>query len=109
MDAQRDEPLLRAVMQVALDPAALGVAGREQPQPRVAQLALEVARPHRDERRLRRRLEQLRLLAERGVGRDRRHGLAGVLDQSEAAAVAGAGVSSVSPPASRNARRAGSQ
>ena len=31
LQRERDEPLLRAVVQVALEPAALGVAGRDDP------------------------------------------------------------------------------
>ncbi len=36
-DAHRDEPLLRAVVQIALDPAPLGVGRRQDPLPRVVQ------------------------------------------------------------------------
>ena len=47
LDAQRDEPLLGAVVEVALDPAALVVGGRLDARARVADLAQERARLRR--------------------------------------------------------------
>jgi len=76
-------------VQVALDAPALGRAGVEQAPPRVAQLALEVSGPHGDERGLRGRRQQLRMVAERLAGRHRRDRPAVVLDEREAAPVVG--------------------
>ena len=57
---QRDEPLLRAVVEVALEPPPLVVAGGDDPlEPR--------PRLERDARRRRDRLDQLRVVVERGV------------------------------------------
>jgi hypothetical protein len=57
-------PLLGAVVQVALDAPALERARVEEAPPRVAQLALEMAGAHRDQRRLRRGRQQLGVVAE---------------------------------------------
>ena len=38
LDRERDEALLRAVMELALDPAAIGCGGQHQPLPRRTQL-----------------------------------------------------------------------
>jgi hypothetical protein len=64
VDAQRDETLLGAVVQVALDAPPLGVAGGDDARPRVAQLALEVAVLDREDRRRRRRPHELGVLGE---------------------------------------------
>ena len=47
LDAQRDEPLLGAVVQVALDPAALLVGRRLDPRTRLAHLVQERRAPAR--------------------------------------------------------------
>ena len=85
---ERDEPLLGAVVQVALEPAALGVAGRDdalarrlhlgEPSLRLRQQALVLER-HR--RRGADRLDHLRVVVERRVVDERRHLAALVLDR----------------------------
>jgi hypothetical protein len=62
LDAQRHEPLLRAVMQVALDPPPLPVGGREDAGARF---------PHVVQRRLDLRDEALVLERDPGIGRGR--------------------------------------
>ena len=74
-ERQRDEPLLGAVVQVALEPAALGVAGLDDPRARAlqlvqagAQLGLQARVLERDRGRGGDRVEQLGLVA-RAPGR----------------------------------------
>ena len=75
---ERDEVLLRAVVQVALDPPARVVAGRDQPRARRAQLlvagpqlGVEALVAQREPGRRARGAHQLRLLEQRGVVHDR--------------------------------------
>ena len=78
LHSERDEPLLRTVVQVAFEPAALLIAGADDPRPRRAQLTH--ARPQlspqslvceRDSGGGDNRLEQLSLVRQRGVVDDR--------------------------------------
>ena len=80
LQRERDEPLLRAVVQVALEPAALGVAGRDDALARRLHLGEPglglreqtlVLQRHR--RRGADRLDHLRVVVERRVVDDRRH------------------------------------
>jgi hypothetical protein len=45
IDRQPDEVLLRAVVELTLDPAAIGVGGQHEPRPRRAQLLRLLAKP----------------------------------------------------------------
>ena len=80
LQRERDEPLLRAVVQVALEPPALGVAGRDDAlarglqlgEPRLATPRCEVLVLERDRGRGADRLEQLRVVVERRVVDERR-------------------------------------
>ena len=87
LQGERDEPLLRAVVQVALDPAALGVPGRHQALARGAQLREALLGLHvqplvldRDRRAGSDGLDHLRIVVERGVVDDRRHPAPVVVD-----------------------------
>ena len=109
MDAQGDEPLLRAVVQVAPDALALGALGFADAGLRRAQLARERAVLDRQQRRRRRRPHQLGILGQRLVDHHRRDGLPVVLDRHPHAARRPRGVRiSSPPPASRNSPDAGS-
>jgi hypothetical protein len=84
-DAERDQPLLRAVVQVALDPAALGVAGLGDPRARgldlgklQPQLHAQPRELHRRRRRGDHRTQQVGPVAQRRV----------VQEQAELAVVA---------------------
>ena len=91
LQRDRDQPLLRAVVQIALEPAALGVAGGHdalagrlhlgEPSLGLLQQALVLER-HR--RRRADRLDHLRIVVERGVVDERRHLPAVVLDRRAA-------------------------
>ena len=91
LDHQRDQPLLRAVVQVAAEPPALGVAGLDQPragraqrlQPR-AQLDLEPRVLERERGGRGRVAQQLRRLAQRGVVDERADAAALVVDLASA-------------------------
>ena len=92
---ERDEPLLRAVVQVALEPPALGVAGRDDPLARRLQLGeprlglrVQALVLERDRRRGADRLDQLGVVVERGVV-DERGDLAAVALDRRAGAVGG--------------------
>ena len=91
VDAQRQQPLLCAVVQLALDSFALGLADLEQPRARRAQLALERAVLDRDERRRHRGAHELRILGERLVQDHRRDRVPGVVDRHPDATVSGGG------------------
>ena len=74
LQRQGDEALLGAVMQVALEPPALGVAGRDDALPRRPQLGSCPQRPgpqvlvlERDSRRGADRLDEIGVVVERGV------------------------------------------
>ena len=80
LQRQRDEPLLGAVVQVALEPAALGVAGRDDALARRLQLGeprlglgVQALVLERDRRRGADRLDQLGVVVERRVVDERRH------------------------------------
>ncbi len=93
-----DEPLLRAVVQVALQPPALGVAGRDDPlarrlqldQPRL-RLGVQVLVLERDRGRRGDRLDELRVVVERGVVDQRRDAVAVALDGRDRPVAAGRG------------------
>ncbi len=75
---ERDEPLLGAVVQVALEPAALGGPGLDDPGARGAQLldpgaqlGLQALVLDREARGGRDRADELRVVAERAVVHDR--------------------------------------
>ena len=124
LERERDEPLLGAVVQVALEPAALGVAGRDdalarrlhlgEPGLRLRQEAL-VLEGHR--RRGAHRLDHLRVVVERRVVDDRRHLAAVALDRRarpvrrdrrhQHAPPVGVGVARASRAAGRRARASG--
>ena len=76
---QRDEPLLRTVVEVALEPPALGVAGLDDPRARSlqllqasAQLDLQAAVLERQRGRRRDGVEQLGLIVQRRIMHQRR-------------------------------------
>ena len=93
LDAQRDEALLRAVVQVALDPAALLVGRRLDPRARLAHLVQQAARL-RGQPLVVQRHQRVRggggdervVVAQPGVVHDRRHAVAVVLDRGQPAA-----------------------
>ena len=93
-DAEADEPLLRAVVEVALELAAGGVAGLDDPragrpqigQPR-AQVGLQALVLERDPGRRGDRADQLRLVAERRVVQQRGDLRPAALDERRRAAV----------------------
>ena len=88
LQRERDEPLLGAVVQVALEPAALGVAGRDdalarrlhlgEPGLRLRQQTLVL---ERDRRGRAHRLDHLGIVVQRRVVDDRRHLATVVLDR----------------------------
>ena len=67
LQGDADEPLLRAVVQVALEPPPLVVAGGDDPLARVLQLADAILVLQRDRRRGADRAHELGILVERGV------------------------------------------
>ena len=88
LERDRDEPLLGAVVEVALEPAALGVARRHDPlarRPQLhdarAQLGLEALALDRDVRGRAHHLQQLRLVRQRRVVDERGDVLAVVVDE----------------------------
>ena len=93
-----DEPLLGAVVQVALEPPPLRVAGRDDPlarglqldQPRL-RLGVQVLVLERDRGRRGDRLDELRVVVERGVVDQRRDALAVALDGRDRPVAAGGG------------------
>ncbi len=94
LEGERDEPLLRAVVEVALEPFSLLLTGREDARTRAvelvepgAELGLEPRVLERDPGRGGRRGEQLGLVVERGVVDQGRDALAVVVDQRRRAAV----------------------
>ena len=100
-DAERDEPLLRAVVQVALEPAALLVAGLDDP--RARRLDLGELQPHLD-------AQPRDLDRERGRGEDAVEQVAAaraarVVEQHGGARRRRARISRRARPSSRQARR----
>ena len=101
-DAERDEPLLRAVVQVALEPAALGVAGLRDPRARrldlgelQPQLDPQAAELDRDRRGVEHRVQQVRPLRERRVVEQHADLAAVAADRRARAAVVGQRVEQV--------------
>ena len=91
LERERDQPLLGAVVQVALEALALAVAGLDDPGPRAAQLLQPGAQLHLQARVLERdagggrdAVEQLGLVEQRRVVHERGHGLAVALDHRHA-------------------------
>ena len=87
-DGERDQPLLRAVVQVALELAAGGVAGLDDPRSRRAQVGqpgaqvgLQALVLERDPGRGRDRADELGLVLQRGVVDQRGDGRAAALDE----------------------------
>ena len=79
--AQRDEPLLRAVVEIALDAAALGVTRLHDPCPRRPQLALQRAVLDGEQRGRRRSAHELRILRQRLLDHHRGHRLVVAVDR----------------------------
>ena len=89
LERERDEALLGAVVEVALEPPALRVARRDQPLARRAQLreagprlGVQVLVLERDRRGRADGLDQLRILVERRVVHERRDLAAVALDRA---------------------------
>ena len=104
LERERDQPLLGAVVEVALEPLALLLAGLDHARARALELLqlrleLDLQAPvlERDPRRRADRLQQLRLLVERGVVDEGRQMSAVAVDQGDGARVAGAGQADRSP------------
>ena len=94
----RDEPLLRPVVKVSLDPAALGVGGLDQPPTRGvqldqarAQLRLEPLVLERESGGGAHRLHEVRVVLERRVVQQHRDRRAVALDERRAPVAVGAG------------------
>ena len=86
-ERQRDEPLLRAVVEVALEPPPLDVGGLDEPEPggaqlleAGAQLGLQALVLEREAGGGDHRVDELGMVAERGVVHDRGDRPAGPLD-----------------------------
>ena len=110
LERERDEPLLGAVVEVALEPPALGVARRDDPLARGLQLGeprrrlgVQARVLERDRRRGGDRLDELGVVVERGVV-DERGDLAPVALDGRDGAVA-AGLRQRAPAARRRRRR----
>ena len=108
VDPQRHEPLLGAVVQVALDPPPLGMPGLQDAGLGGAQLSLEVAVLHRQQRRGRRGVHQLGILGERLVDHHRRHVVAAPVDRQPRGTRRGRRRHQLLPSGSRNRSVAGS-
>jgi hypothetical protein len=98
LQRQGDQPLLRAVVQVPLEPAALGLRRLDHPRPRAVQLlqsglqlGLQPAVLERDPRRRADAVQQLGFVAQRRVVQQGRHRLPGPLDHGRHEGGAGAG------------------
>ena len=99
LQRERDQPLLRAVVQVSLEPSPLGLRNLDDARARPpqllhprAQLGLETPVLERDARRCDDRVQKRRLVLQRGVVHECRHRLPAALDDR--------GCSAGSPPTS---------
>ena len=88
-ERQRHQPLLRAVVEVALEPATLDVGGLDEPEPRGAQLleagaevGLQALVLERETRGGDDRVHELGVVAQRRVVDERGDGTPGALDRS---------------------------